>query len=466
MVRLLAITCCLLAASAAPADHWVRIRSDHFELFTTAGERNGRELIQYLEQVRGFFLKAFDLAGPRFQTVRIVWFRSDKEYRPYRPSEIADAFFQPGLDHDYIVMKNSSGDLDATAVHEYIHLLVRQTKLEVPRWLNEGLAELYSNLEPAGEEIIVGKPIPARIQTLDREPWIDLRTLIAPGPLSHEKNQAAMFYAESWALIHMLSLDGRYSSRLRAMFDALQNGDTPAAFQKAYGKPLDAVERDLQAYARADSFNTAIFDLKLPEAIAPPQVETKAALPARLALAELLSNDRRTLPQAPAAYQALARDYENRWEIDEAWGEFCARERKNAEAAQHFARAAGLGCDHARMYLEYGRVLNLNKRYSDAMGAFQMGLRLDPTLDDLHFELAVSLVRAGNDRDAVQEFHRIKKLDREYAYRYFYNLAVAHSRLGDSDQARRLIDKAREETHNPEEIAALGRLMESVNRSR
>lgn len=461
-MRLLRIACCLLAASATPADPWVRIRSDHFELFTTAGERHGCDLVQYLERVRGFFLEAFDLAGPRFQPVRIVWFGSDKEYRPYRPTEIADAFFQPGIDHDYIVMKNSSGDLNATAVHEYTHLLVRETRLEVPHWLDEGLAELYSNLEPIGSAIVVGKPIPGRVQARERERWIDLRTLVGPGPLSRQKSQAAMFYAESWALLHMLSLDRRYSSHLRAMFDALQNGDTPAAFRKAYGKPIEEVEQDLRAYARGDAFNTAVFDLRLPDLAGAPRVETNAALPARLALAELLSNDRKTLPQAAAAYRALAREYENRWEVEGGWGEFCARERENSEAVRHFARAAGLGCDSARMYLQYGRVLDANKRYGDAAGVLKMGLRLDPTLDDLHFELAVTLVHTGSDREAVAEFHRIKKLDREYAYRYFYSLAVAHARLGDTGQARRLIEKARPETRNPDENAALDHLLQSL----
>ena len=461
-MRLLAITCCLFAVSGAPADSWARIRSDHFELFTSAGERTGRDLVQYLERVRGFFLQAFDLAGPRFHPVRIVWFGSDKEYRPYRPTEIADAFFQPGIDHDYIVMKSSPGDLNATSVHEYIHLLVRETRLEVPHWLDEGLAELYSNLEPMGSEIVVGKPIRGRVQTLARERWIDLRTLVGPGPLSHQKNRAAMFYAESWALIHMLSLDRRYSSHLRAMFDALRNGDTPAAFQKAYGKPIEDIEQDLRAYARGDAFNTAVFDLRLPDVAGAPRVETNAALPARLALAELLSNDGKTLPQAAAAYKALASEYENRWEVEDGWGEFCARERENSEAVRHFARAAGLGCDDARMYLQYGRVLHMSKRYADAIGVLKMGLRLDPTLDDLHFELAVTLVHIGSDRDAVAEFHRIKKLDREYAYRYFYNLAVAHARLGDTGQARRLIDKARPESRDPDETAALDRLLQSL----
>ena len=51
---------------AAPADPWMRIRSANFELFTTGSERTGRDLIQYFEQVRGFFQKAFGFDGAAY----------------------------------------------------------------------------------------------------------------------------------------------------------------------------------------------------------------------------------------------------------------------------------------------------------------------------------------------------------------------------------------------------------------
>src|ERR1039457_6328651 len=112
--RRLLLLLCLLSIStchAAPHDPWVRIRSANFELFTTAGERTGRDLVRYFEQVHSFFQQAFGLDGTAALPVRIVSFRSDKEYLPYRPSEVADAFFEPGFEHDYIVMKNPSTDL-------------------------------------------------------------------------------------------------------------------------------------------------------------------------------------------------------------------------------------------------------------------------------------------------------------------------------------------------------------------
>jgi hypothetical protein len=59
--RRLALTWSLLSAvaSAAPADPWLRIQSANFELFTTAGERAGRDLVRHFEQVREFFLQVF-----------------------------------------------------------------------------------------------------------------------------------------------------------------------------------------------------------------------------------------------------------------------------------------------------------------------------------------------------------------------------------------------------------------------
>ena len=47
-----------LTLSATAADEWLRLTTPHFELFTTAGERRGRETILHFEEVRSFFLTA------------------------------------------------------------------------------------------------------------------------------------------------------------------------------------------------------------------------------------------------------------------------------------------------------------------------------------------------------------------------------------------------------------------------
>src|ERR1044072_6279975 len=122
-----------LGVSAAERDPWLQITSANFELYTTAGERAGRDLIRHFEQVRSFFLQAFGAGLPTAKPVRIVAFRSEKEYDPYRLNEFATAYFHPGISHDFIVMSNEHPEV---ATHEFTHLMVHQGGAQYPVWLN------------------------------------------------------------------------------------------------------------------------------------------------------------------------------------------------------------------------------------------------------------------------------------------------------------------------------------------
>src|SRR5262245_37299406 len=86
----------VLPAAGADTDPWIRIAAPNFELFTDAGERAGRDLIKHFEQVHSFFVQRFKMSADASRKARIILFRSEKEYEPYRPNEFAAAFFQPG----------------------------------------------------------------------------------------------------------------------------------------------------------------------------------------------------------------------------------------------------------------------------------------------------------------------------------------------------------------------------------
>ena len=297
LVQRVALACLTFVAClpAATHDPWLKITSANFELYTTAGERAGRDLVRHLEQVRSFFLQAFGSRLSASRPVRIIAFKNEKEYQPYRPNEFATAFFQPGAIHDLIVMSSASSEHYPVAVHEFTHLMIHQSGMELAPWLNEGLAELYSSLEPSGEKILVGQLIPARLHVLRSEPWIPLATLVAvdhSSPFYNEKSHAGMFYAESWALVHMLNLDPDYRPQLKSLVAALKDNDPPEAFAKAYGKQLDEVDAALRAYFNAPTVHAELFDVQLPKSVDAPEIQTAASLPARLALAELLANRR------------------------------------------------------------------------------------------------------------------------------------------------------------------------------
>src|ERR1700729_3133941 len=92
----------------APAQ-WVKVDTPHFQLYTTAGEKKGREAILYFEQVRSFFEQASP--GKREQApVKIVAFRSENDYKPYRMNEGSVAYYTHSRNREYIVMEDIAAE--------------------------------------------------------------------------------------------------------------------------------------------------------------------------------------------------------------------------------------------------------------------------------------------------------------------------------------------------------------------
>ena len=206
-LRLLILALCVPAAVGA--SEWIRVVSPHFDLYTTAGEKKGREAVLYFEQVRELFTKMSTARRKDGSRVRIVAFSNAKDYQPFSPGESFTAFYLNAGDREYIVMSGIREENYPTAVHEYTHLWIRQADVQVPIWLNEGLAELHSTLKPAGNKVQLGHPIIPRMQMLNEAKWIPLQRLVEMdqhSPEYNEKNRTGIFYSESWLLTHMLYL--------------------------------------------------------------------------------------------------------------------------------------------------------------------------------------------------------------------------------------------------------------------
>jgi tetratricopeptide (TPR) repeat protein len=450
---------------AAPHDPWLKITSANFELYTTSSERAGRDLARHFEQVRSFFLEAFGTTLPNSKPIRIIAFRNEKEYEPYRPNEFATAFFQPGDTHDFIVMSSASSDHYHVAVHEFTHLMVHQGGASYPSWLNEGLAELFSNLQPVGNKIKVGQDIPSRMQVLRSEKWIPLSTLLSvdhSSPYYNEKSKAGMFYAESWELVHMLFLSPDYAPQLKIMSAALKQSDAAAAFQSAYHKSIPEIESDLRHYLSGDTIKVFLFGIQLPKNVDTPEIEPAASLPAHLVLAGLLSNTRGRPDQARAAYESLAREYPDSAEVESGWAQWCWHQRKLEDAARHYARAIALGAKDERLFLDYARTLGYINRTSEAIDALNKACALHPASDEIRLELGTLLVRNGSFAAALAQLRTVRNIQPAQAYRYYYSQAFAEYRTGDIAAAREHAAKARTHTRIPAELASLDRLERSL----
>ena len=213
------------------AQHWITVSTPHFEMYTTNSEKQAIRSLQVFEQVRYFFGQNSKNKRAPEEQVRIIAFSSEREFKPYRPNAGTFAYYQQSRERDYIVMQDIEPEHQQAALHEYTHLIVQHSKLDLPIWLNEGMADLYSSLEPHGQKAMVGRSIPDRFYTLGQQPWMDWNvvfTVDRQSPYYNEKDKMSIFYAQSWALTHMLRLSASYPDRFSEFVDLVSNGTQTA----------------------------------------------------------------------------------------------------------------------------------------------------------------------------------------------------------------------------------------------
>jgi hypothetical protein len=335
VLAFLTLVSCGLAAEAPkiPIDPtrsgWVRVATANFELYTTADEGAGRSLILQLERLRTLLQPVLSwrvepLVETRVEAIAegkrpicIIAFGSHDEFLPYAPISRSIGFFLPGKQRDFVVLDGSHAESRAAA-HEYVHFLVAQSGLRLPTWLNEGVAELYSNLEEGrpGHGPAIGRFIPGRVLSLRRGAWFDLAGLVSASSRSDFFTSPARVdsaYAESWLLAHMLVLDPRYAPGFPDFLVALQTSETTEAFRRVYGKSLAQVEQELNAYLEVGESNARILGDSAAPAELPVQVERREAdFDGRMALIEMLRNYSGRVEQSQDLYRRLALDYPRR----------------------------------------------------------------------------------------------------------------------------------------------------------
>jgi FimV-like protein len=270
----------LLATVVTPAhapERWTSVQSKNFFLIGNAGDKDIRQVAQRLEQFREVATRLFTNDNVHTPVpTKVIVFRNDNAYRPFKTNATTSGYFQAGLDVNYITLKvETSSGTDPLSVifHEYTHLLVNNSKAKVPTWFNEGLAEYYSTFVVSNDhEIILGRPVAHHVNLLRHENLLPLRTLLKVDQQSayyNERDKQSMFYAESWALMHYLILgnNGQRFNQLNEFLRLLENGgEMEQAFKQAFQTTFAGIERELRDYIAKDRFP-----------VAPRQLESKLA---------------------------------------------------------------------------------------------------------------------------------------------------------------------------------------------
>ena len=461
--------CCGLVCGIANAgEQWLRFSTPHVEVLTDAGVGKGREVLRRFEQIRQVLLKTTSTQPKSGPPIRIFVFRTDKEFGEYKdPRRKSMAgFYQPGRDRDYIAMQNTGSEIYRIVFHEYVHVVMRHTGAPVPLWLNEGTAELFSTVAITNSQIKLGEVIPAHLLSLRHEKLIDLPTLLAvdrDSPLYNEQNKAGMFYAESWALAHMLNMHPPYSQGRRKFLEAVLSGTPPAqAFAEAYSKSTEGVLRDLHDYVSGNRFLLTVLTTDPLEAIDKLVPDELPPDESGLALADLLINLGKA-GDAETKLRKLAQDRPNVAGIEEGLGDIALAEHKNAQALAHYQRAIDLGTANARIYFEKADLERANQGdLKQTLRDLRTAVKMNPDFWQARHLLGYLYLHGHQYPEAIEQLRAAARLQPRNV-NVWQNLALAMFYAGDKDKALVAANQGRIVATKPNEIDAIEGALREIN---
>jgi hypothetical protein len=248
----------------AASQSWTRLATPDFDLYTNLNRKQAALLINELEEARRALMLVPIGDTANDHPVRVIAFRSPAEYARYRAHDASSAYYLRSGGQDYIVWGQNLAADSKPLVHEYVHHLLHQRYRELPLWLDEGLADLYSTVVQEDRGLRIGLPPADRLDWLKMDaPAYDLKTLFSIRQSSFAKMEhltpRSRFYAESWLLVHMLRFSPEYENQFQDFLDDIEQGKKPEdAFNKRYGKTLTAVHQDMVLYLKADRMPTEI----------------------------------------------------------------------------------------------------------------------------------------------------------------------------------------------------------------
>ena len=305
---ILAFACASLA-SPVPEQQWISLKTSHFEMYTTNSEQQARSTLEMLEGVRSFFEQTTSLIQADGKPVRIVAFRSREEYAPFRLQSTSFAHYLHSRRGDYIVLQDIAPEHHRAAIHEYTHYIFRMAHLNLPIWLCEGTADFYSSLEAQGNRSVVGGVLTSRLRSLEGVALLPLSTLFAvdhASPSYNDPAKVALFYGQSWALVHMLAFHPQYRALFPSYLQAVSSGASSAqVFQQLYRKSVEEVAADLQSYLPQIPGYQSVSEIR-PVQHEEPCVVSLSEVEGAITMADLLAAHRSTANQAKNRLEALS----------------------------------------------------------------------------------------------------------------------------------------------------------------
>jgi tetratricopeptide (TPR) repeat protein len=427
---------------------------------SNARERVAASVLRDLEAMQAVMRQIRGKDDRRDVPTLVFVFKDEAGFRAYRPWENISGLYQKGPDTDLIAME--AGDREEVPVtihHEFMHRYVQSHFGPVPLWLDEGIAELYSNMRIEGTVAEVGRPIPERLAWLRAHGLMPFERMARVGhdsPDYREEDRQGTFYAQSWALTHYILLGNETRrGQLPALLDRLARGEPiDKAWRAAFGAGFDALERELNEYIHAPTMTYRRMTVDTLKSWKGPEWTVMDRADVLCQLGSLLARDAKgdferaeslllasleLRPGYAPAVAARGRLRDVRGHSDEALGFYRQALALDPRLSSVAFLAAELLITHE---VRDGRIDAsgpLSPGLVEARRLLDQGLALDPDDPEANAALGLLCVLSGEHAAGIAALEKaLPSLSSRSDV--VTNLAQLHIRAGSAERAQRLID--------------------------
>ncbi len=263
-IRLWCAAVITAASGISTASHakWLRATSDHFVVYSSAGEADLRKTATQLEQFDGVMRilhRASEVVakpGNNRVTVYVVDDDGDVRRLMGKGSSNIAGFYLPRVTGSVaFTPRSSSGDdllkPQIVLFHEYAHhFLLGTYAAAYPAWFSEGYAEFVATARFDPDGVMVGIGAQHRAYSLFADDGLSAQRLFDPGVRRLTDAERGSLYARGWLLTHYVMFDAARGRQLAQYLKALNEGVPGVEAAKAAFGDLRALDRALNAYVR------------------------------------------------------------------------------------------------------------------------------------------------------------------------------------------------------------------------
>jgi len=448
-MRLLVV---LLLLASPLHGRWWKLYDGTFTVYSDASERAARETLARLQLARRAFSYLGDAAIP-FPVIAYT-LASESRFRAIRPGAATRGFYQSGAQRDYIVLSSSDGDTQRITFHEFSHLVFNHTLGPLPQWLEEGMAEFHSTLAFDGDRLRLGVPVANHLRLLAANPLFsaaELSGITKNSPQYNESSRAGVFYAQSWAMVHMLRAGEGYREHFNTFLNGVQSGEAvPAAFQRAFGKSFSEAVAGLRAYLARPGLPVLEYTTAAQRSAPPVQVESLSDAEGDLVYSEL-ALDAGHAEEAAKIYRRLARSKPDSARTAAALGAMALGQKEYEQAKRYFEQAMHYPDAPAEVFFESAMLLRDRQgSRAEVTDLLRKALERNPKYAEAHFLLGIQFANDNRHEDAIRHLQQAAAVFPRQSY-FWHALAISYHALGRMELTHRAAQRALDSASNAEQ---------------